>query len=194
MDTKTNIIDRELSWLDFNARVLDEAYEKENPLMERMRFLAITASNLDEFIMVRVAGVMDVAESGRNKVYPTGLTAQETLPILDRKIRDFVDRQYSCLSRSILPQLEKAGIRFVRVGDLTPQQLGHIDAYFEKVLFPVLTPMAVDRSRPFPRRPSRRRGAPPHRPPARPPPNAGRRCSAAGRRAPGSWRSPGPSA
>ena len=151
MDTKTNLLDRELSWLDFNARVLEEAYEKENPLMERMRFLAITASNLDEFIMVRVAGVMDVAESNRSKVYPTGLTARETLPILDRKIRDFIDRQYSCLSRSILPQLEKAGIRFVRTDDLTPRQQGHIDAYFEKVLFPVLTPMAVDRSRPFPR-------------------------------------------
>ena len=151
MDTKTNLLDRELSWLDFNARVLEEAYEKENPLMERMRFLAITASNLDEFIMVRVAGVMDVAESNRSKVYPTGLTARETLPILDRKIPDFIDRQYSCLSRSILPQLEKAGIRFVRTDDLTPRQQGHIDAYFEKVLFPVLTPMAVDRSRPFPR-------------------------------------------
>ena len=151
MDTKTNLLDRELSWLDFNARVLEEAYEKENPLMERMRFLAITASNLDEFIMVRVAGVMDVAESNRSKVYPTGLTARETLPILDRKIRDFIDRQYSCLSRSILPQLEKAGLRFVRTDDLTPRQQGHIDAYFEKVLFPVLTPMAVDRSRPFPR-------------------------------------------
>lgn len=70
MDTKTNIIDRELSWLDFNARVLEEAYEKENPLMERMRFLAITASNLDEFMMVRVAGVMDVAESGRKSSTP----------------------------------------------------------------------------------------------------------------------------
>ena len=151
MDTKTNIIDRELSWLDFNARVLEEAYEKENPLMERMRFLAITASNLDEFMMVRVAGVMDVAESGRKKLYSSGLTPQELLPMLDKKIRDFVDRQYSCLSRSILPQLEKAGIRFVRVSDLTPEQLVHIDAYFDKVLFPVLTPMAVDRSRPFPR-------------------------------------------
>ena len=151
MDTKTNIIDRELSWLDFNARVLEEAYEKENPLMERMRFLAITASNLDEFMMVRVAGVMDVAESGRNKLYPSGLTPQELLPMLDHKIRDFVEKQYSCLSRSILPQLEKAGIRFVEVSELTPEQWVHIDAYFEKVLFPVLTPMAVDRSRPFPR-------------------------------------------
>ena len=116
-----------------------------------MRFLAITASNLDEFMMVRVAGVMDVAESGRKKLYSSGLTPQELLPMLDKKIRDFVDRQYSCLSRSILPQLEKAGIRFVRVSDLTPEQLVHIDAYFDKVLFPVLTPMAVDRSRPFPR-------------------------------------------
>ena len=150
METKTNLLDRELSWLDFNARVLEEAYEKENPLMERMRFLAITASNLDEFTMVRVAGVMDMAESKRSKISPAGMTAEELLPQLDRKIRDFVERQYSCLSRSILPQLEKNGIRFVTAEQLTPQQRTHVDAYFNKVLFPVLTPMAVDRSRPFP--------------------------------------------
>ena len=150
METKTNLLDRELSWLDFNARVLEEAYEKENPLMERMRFLAITASNLDEFTMVRVAGVMDMAESKRSKISPAGMTAEELLPLLDRKIRDFVERQYSCLSRSILPQLEKSGIRFVTAEQLTPQQKTHVDAYFNKVLFPVLTPMAVDRSRPFP--------------------------------------------
>ncbi len=151
MEEKTNLIDRELSWLDFNARVLEESYEKENPLMERMRFLAITASNLDEFMMVRVAGVMDVAESKGEKVYPSGLTAKELLPMLDAKIRDFIDRQYSCLNRSILPQLEKVGIRFLGIDELDDQQKVHLDAYFEKVLFPVLTPMAVDRSRPFPR-------------------------------------------
>ena len=150
METKTNLLDRELSWLDFNARVLEEAYEKENPLMERMRFLAITASNLDEFTMVRVAGVMDMAESKRTKVSPAGMTAEELLPLLDRKIRDFVERQYSCLNRSILPQLEKTGIRFITAAQLTEQQKTHVDAYFDKVLFPVLTPMAVDRSRPFP--------------------------------------------
>ena len=150
METKTNLLDRELSWLDFNGRVLEEAYEKENPLMERIRFLAITASNLDEFMMVRVAGVMDMAESKRAKVSPAGMTAEELLPILDKKIRAFMDHQYSCLNRSILPQLEKNGIRFVETEDLTPEQKVHVDAYFDKVLFPVLTPMAVDRSRPFP--------------------------------------------
>ncbi len=150
METKTNLLDRELSWLDFNGRVLEEAYEKENPLMERMRFLAITASNLDEFMMVRVAGVMDMAESKRSKVSPAGMTAEELLPILDKKIRLFMEHQYSCLTRSILPQLEKSGICFVRIDELTSQQKVHIDAYFDKVLFPVLTPMAVDRSRPFP--------------------------------------------
>lgn len=151
MEQKTNLIDRELSWLDFNARVLEEAYEKENPLMERIRFLAITASNLDEFVMVRAAGVMDVAESKGEKTYPSGYTAKELLPVLDAKIRDFIDRQYSCLNRSILPQLDKVGIRFLSADELSEEQKVHLDAYFEKVLFPVLTPMAVDRSRPFPR-------------------------------------------
>ena len=118
--------------------------------MERMRFLAITASNLDEFTMVRVAGVMDMAESKRSKISPAGMTAEELLPLLDRKIRDFVERQYSCLSRSILPQMEKNGIRFVTAGTADSSAETHVDAYFNKVLFPVLTPMAVDRSRPFP--------------------------------------------
>ncbi len=144
-------MDRELSWLDFNARVLEEAYEKDNPIVERMRFLAITASNLDEFIMVRAAGVMSAADRNSNKVYDSGLTPKELLPTLLEKIRSFEEKQYSCLNRSILPLLEKIGITFIAAEQMEKRQQKFISDYFDKVLFPVLTPMAVDRSRPFPK-------------------------------------------
>ncbi len=148
---RNDLLERELSWLDFNERVLEEAYEKENPLMERLRFLSITASNLDEFIMVRVAGVKEHVEEKDGKVYDSGLTGEELLPLLQERIRAFMERQYSCLNRSILPLLEKAGIRFVTGAQMDERQRRYAENYFEKVLFPVLTPMAVDRSRPFPR-------------------------------------------
>ena len=142
---------RELSWMDFNMRVLEEAMEKENPVMERVRFLAITASNLDEFFMVRVAGVM---EKLRNKYPggddPSGMSAPELYRVLSEKIHVFAEKQETCLHRSILPSLEREGIRFVSPEQMTPEQLSFLSEYFHKVLFPVLTPLAVDTSRPFP--------------------------------------------
>lgn len=141
---------RELSWLDFNARVLEEAYEKENPILERCKFLGITASNLDEFFMVRVAGLQEQVRSGYREPDPAGLTPNAQLHRLREAIHAFVDRQYNCFSRSLLPQLRKQGITLAGVEDLTREQRDFIADYFEKVLFPVLTPLAVDRSRPFP--------------------------------------------
>lgn len=142
---------RELSWMDFNMRVLEEAIEKENPVMERVRFLAITASNLDEFFMVRVAGVV---EKLRNKYAgpddPSGMTAPELYRLLSEKIHIFTEKQESCLHRSILPALAHSGIRFASPNQMTPEQLTFVSDYFQKVLFPVLTPLAVDPSRPFP--------------------------------------------
>ena len=141
---------RELSWLDFNFRVLEEAFEKENPIMERLNFLSITASNLDEFFMVRVAGVMEQIYSKYTKPDDSGLTPQELMAQLSEKIHSFAEKQYSCLHRSILPALKKHQILFLRPEELEPRQRRHVDDYFDKVLFPVLTPLAVDTSRPFP--------------------------------------------
>ena len=143
-------INRELSWMDFNARVLEEAFEKENPVMERIRFLSITASNLDEFFMVRVAGVKEQVESGYNRADFSGLTPAKLLPQLNTKIYGFTERQYSCLHRSIVPALKKNGIMFVTPDQMSEKQTAFISDYFDTVLFPVLTPLAVDRSRPFP--------------------------------------------
>ena len=142
---------RELSWMDFNARVLEEATKKENPLMERLRFLAITGSNLDEFFMVRVAGVKaQVNSKYKQKGNDFDLTPQELLPLLEEKTHRFMERQYSCLHRSILPALEKQGIRFLSVEEMDGRQKEYLSQYFQRVLFPVLTPLAVDSSRPFP--------------------------------------------
>ena len=141
---------RELSWLDFNARVLEEAYEKENPILERCKFLGITASNLDEFFMVRVAGLQEQVRSGSKEPDPAGLTPSAQLRRLEEAVHAFVERQYNCFARSLLPQLKKQGITLPGTEELTPDQRDFIAEYFEKVLFPVLTPLAVDRSRPFP--------------------------------------------
>lgn len=141
---------RELSWMDFNMRVLEECFEKENPVMERVRFLAITASNLDEFFMVRVAGVMEQVRSKYRKQDPSGLFPEELYRVLSKKIHDFAEKQYSCLHRSILPALKRCGIVFLTPEEMNAEQRQYISEYFNRILFPVLTPLAVDRSRPFP--------------------------------------------
>ena len=152
MDKKNDFpyYNRELSWMDFNDRVLDEALDKKNPIMERLRFLGITASNLDEFFMVRVAGVKAQIHSGYRAADLSGLTPSELLVKLTEKIRDFTEKQYSGLHRSILPALKKDRIRFLTPEEMNDRQKKYISDYFERVLFPVLTPLAVDRSRPFP--------------------------------------------
>lgn len=152
MNEKPNIpyLNRELSWMDFNFRVLEEAMEKENPVMERLRFLAITASNLDEFFMVRVAGVKAQVNSGYHVPDISGLTPSQLLEQLTEKIRGFNEKQYSCLHRSILPALKKNKIKFLTPEEMNDRQKKFISSYFDKVLFPVLTPLAVDTSRPFP--------------------------------------------
>ncbi len=141
---------RELSWIDFNKRVLEEATKKDNPIMERCNFLSITASNLDEFFMVRVAGVLDQIHHGVKSKDASGLTPNEVMSRLSEKIHDFAKKQYTCYNRSIIPSLRANGITFKNIDELDGNQKAFIDEYFHKVAFPVLTPMAVDTSRPFP--------------------------------------------
>ncbi|MBR1779068.1 MAG: RNA degradosome polyphosphate kinase [Clostridia bacterium] len=141
---------RELSWLDFNSRVLDEAFKKENPIMERVKFLSICASNLDEFFMVRVAGIMDQVHANYKKEDPSGLTPKKQLIKITEKTHDFLDRQYFCWEMSIKKALKNNGIVFLEISKLSKSQLEKIDQYFDKIIFPVLTPLAIDRSRPFP--------------------------------------------
>lgn len=112
---------RELSWLDFNARVLEEAFEKENPIMERCNFLSITASNLDEFFMVRVAGVLDNIHRGTNKPDPSGLTPKMQMKKISEKVHAFAEKQYNCYNRSIIPSLRANGINFVKADEMTAE-------------------------------------------------------------------------
>lgn len=148
-------INRELSWLGFNERVLEEAQDKSNPVLERAKFLAITGSNLDEFFMVRVSGLCDQVESGYTKKDTSGLTAQEQLARISERVHSMVTHQNSCLMRSILPQLQKEGIFFLRYTELNDEQKKFTRDYFNSTLFPILTPMAIDNSRPFPLLPNK---------------------------------------
>lgn len=142
---------RELSWLQFNKRILNEAVDKNNLLFERMKFLSITASNLDEFFMVRIASLMDMVHAGYKKTDIAGMTAKEQLTTILPEAKEFMANQYAIWNRSLLPQLDKAGLHFVRHHeDLTEEQGKFVDEYFMRNVYPVLTPMAVDSSRPFP--------------------------------------------
>ncbi|HOO27949.1 MAG TPA: RNA degradosome polyphosphate kinase, partial [Lachnospiraceae bacterium] len=142
---------RELSWLLFNERVLGEARDKTNLLFERLKFLSITASNLDEFFMIRVASLKDMVNAEYHKTDIAGLTPEQQLDKLNEKTHELVGLQYSTFNRSLLPLLSQKGIRFVPVHEkLTDEQAAYADRYFEENVYPVLTPMAVDSSRPFP--------------------------------------------
>lgn len=142
---------RELSWLKFNNRVLNEARDKSIPLLERLKFLSITSSNLDEFFMVRVASLKDMVHANYKKPDIAGLKATEQLGQINVATRELVELQYSTYNRSLKPMLETKGIRILDAyEDLNKEQSSFVDKYFEENVYPVLTPMAVDASRPFP--------------------------------------------
>ncbi len=148
-----HFINRELSWLDFNARVLQEAEDPTNPLLERLKFLSIFSSNLDEFFMVRVAGLREQAfgDSAPQDHSPDGLTPFEQLEKISERSHELVARQYKCWREQIMPELDKAGISFISGRDLNSEQRKALDAFFEQQAFPILTPMVVDPSHPNPR-------------------------------------------
>ncbi len=146
-----NYYNRELSWLQFNYRILGEAKDKSLPLFERIKFLSITASNLDEFFMIRVASLFDLVHAGVKKKDIAGLTPEEQLEKIIPETKNMMNAQYSTLNRALLPLMEENGVRLIKkYTDLSEKQSKYVDKYFDKDVYPVLTPMAVDSSRPFP--------------------------------------------
>lgn len=148
-----HFINRELSWLEFNARVLEEAQNETNPLLERMKFLAIFASNLDEFFMVRVAGLREQAFDAELPQDPPadGIAPLNQLQRIAQRTEQLVAQEYACWNESIVPALTAAGIRIHREADLSANERRSLDKYFKQAVFPVLTPMAIDPSHPSPR-------------------------------------------
>ena len=143
-------LNRELSWLEFNSRVLHEAEDERTPLLERLKFLSIFSTNLDEFYMVRVAALRRQVAAGVVQMTPDGLTPQAQVEAIDARIREMLERRRHCLHEVLIPQLDRVGVRLVPMESLTPEERTAIDAYFESEVFPVLTPLAVDPGHPFP--------------------------------------------
>ena len=142
---------RELSWLSFNERVLNEARDKSIPLLERLKFVSITSSNLDEFFMVRVASLKDMVHAGYKKKDIAGMTVDVQLSCVNEETHRLVEQQYSVYNRSLLPRLLEEGLHIVRHHEELDKEDGvYVDRYFADNVYPVLTPMAVDSSRPFP--------------------------------------------
>lgn len=144
------LFNRELSWIEFNRRVLDEALDKRRPLLERVKFLAIFSTNLDEFFMIRVSALKQQIESEVAILSPDGMSPSEQLAAIAKNLKPLLDLQMSCISNDILPELEQHGIRIRPYEKLTNTERAEIDVYFHDKIFPVLTPLAVDPSHPFP--------------------------------------------
>ena len=143
-------ISRELSWLEFNQRVMEEAKDKKNPLLERFKFLSIVTSNLDEFFMVRVGSLYDQVQAGIEKQDAAGLTPRQQMKKVIARAHQMLDDQYEIYNKSLLPQLKKAGITLISPDQLTEEEITYLADFFQQEVYPVLTPMAVDASRPFP--------------------------------------------
>ena len=146
----SHFINRELSWLEFNQRVLDEALDSGNPLLERVKFFCIVSSNLDEFFEVRVAGIKQQIESEVVARSIDGLTATEIFRAITKRVRKMVDQQYNCWRNDLRPALAKSGIRFLNVSELGAKDRAFVEEYYRAQVRPVLTPLAIDPAHPFP--------------------------------------------
>ena len=145
-----HFFNRELSWLEFNERVLEEAQDTNNPLFERLKFLSIVGSNLDEFFMIRVASLQGNVEANYVKIDPSGLTPLEQIERISARTHRHVFDMYNCYNRSLVNSLKKADIHFLKTKDLTNLQLDFLRDYYDNNVFPVLTPMVVNKNQPFP--------------------------------------------
>lgn len=143
-------LNRELSWLAFNARVLHEVFDERNRLLERLKFIAIHSNNLDEFYMVRVAGLRRQVRAGVVQASPDGLMPSEQLTAIARQVTEQLAEVQICLYQQVLPALAARGVRLVSMADLSPAEWLTVDSFFESQVFPILTPLAVDPGHPFP--------------------------------------------
>jgi polyphosphate kinase len=142
---------RDHSWMQFNRRVLEEAEDHSNPLLERVKFLAITASNLDEYVEIRQAGLMQRIEDGYREQGYDGLRPEESLAALTAAIHSFIDAQYRCWNDHLLPELRKVGVRLLEWDELDEEARAYAQGYFQREVDPLLTPIAIDPAHPFPR-------------------------------------------
>jgi polyphosphate kinase len=145
------VIGRDESWMAFNRRVLEEAQDTSNPLLERVKFLAITASNLDEFAEIRIAGISQRIEDGYKEPGPDGLTPQESLDLLSANVHEFVREQYRCWNQQLLPELHAAGVRVLKWEELDAPARAIASEFYQKEVDPLLTPITLDPAHPFPR-------------------------------------------
>jgi len=145
-----NFINRELSWLEFNRRVLEEAIDPTQPLIERVKFLTIFSSNLDEFFEIRVAGIKQQIASETSDIGADGLSPTETFNTIQRTVRGMVETQYAFWNGELAPELERNGIRIHEVAKLNAKRAAWARKFFEEEVFPLLTPLAIDASHPFP--------------------------------------------
>ncbi len=143
-------LNRELSWIEFNFRVLEQARDASIPPLERLKFLAITASNADEFFMVRVGGLTMLQRQGHERPDPAGLTPSEQLTKIAERMRELVTQQHRCLQKEIEPALRKGGIRRLTLAELSAPQLRHVESFFDDHIFPVISPVAVSLEDEFP--------------------------------------------
>ncbi|MFY7935266.1 MAG: RNA degradosome polyphosphate kinase, partial [Candidatus Nanopelagicus sp.] len=150
INPRERLIDRELSWLDFNERVLQLAEDSSIPLLERCRFLAIFSSNLDDFYMIRVATAKRKIENSITKKNTAGYTPIELMIEISKKTNNLIARMVKCFHEDLLPKLADNGIEIVDWDNLTEEEKNYINTIFTNRIFPVLTPLAVDPSHPFP--------------------------------------------